>query len=132
MPDSYEFSGNFQNAIVTVKSTLTNTTFTINNMPNAGTADKDALKKLIEELTKALDSIPADKREDDTVQEGVEAVATRTDELVKEASAKKVNKKEVEHRGNRLLEAAKNLAAVAPTVLTIATQIVTHIGKLFS
>lgn len=112
--------GNITGSIVNVKSTLTNTTQTIGAMP-AASADKDELKKLVEQLTTALEGVATPE---------AEKVAKRVDELVNEAAEKDVDKEAVEAKGNLLLKAAMNIAGAVPTVLTIAQQIISHVSKM--
>lgn len=125
MGDTFNMSGNFQGAIVNIKSTLTNTTQTVGAIPNAQPADKDELKALIEQLSTALQQVPAEKATE------AEKVAKRADELVKEAADKDTDQEAVEAKGNLLLKAAQNVAGAMPAIMPIATQIVTHLSKMF-
>jgi hypothetical protein len=59
-----------------------------------------------------------------------EAVAQTTEALVEVASAEKPNKTMIEITGEGLKKAAENIAAVMPTVLTIATQIVATVSRI--
>ncbi len=86
-------------------------------------AGRAELKRLLQELQQALDQVPPQK------QEEAVAVATLATELVEKAQAEKPNKPAIQISGEGLKKAAENLAAITPTVLTIAGQIVTAISR---
>jgi len=117
-------SGDFRSANVTIKSTLTNVTQTIGALPQADASSKAELEKLIEELNDALQQVPDDKAEE------AEAVAQSAEMLVEKAAEEKPNSTMIKITGEGLKQAAKNLADVTPTVLSIATQIVATVSKL--
>ena len=83
---------------------------------------KAELEKLVAQLNEALQKVPPEKAED------AEAVAEMTKSLIDTASAEKPNKTMIQITGEGLKQAAKNIADVMPTVLSIATQIVTTIA----
>lgn len=88
----------------------------------AGADDsRQQLEALIEQLQKALQDVPADKKED------AEVVSELTKELVDKAGEEQPNRKILEIKGENLKKAAENLAQVAPIVVSIATQIVTAV-----
>jgi len=89
----------------------------------SGTVD-ERMKTLIEQLNTALATVPKERQED------AEAVSALTEDLIKSSEADKPNHKLLEIKGESLKSAAKALADVTPTVLAIATQIITHILKL--
>ena len=122
--DTFNMSGDFRGAILNIKSTLSNVSQSIGALPNADESAKDELKHLIEQLNAALQQVPAGKEEE------AQAVATSAEMLVQTASAEKPNKPMLQITGEGLKQAAKNLADVMPTVLTIATQIVAAVLKL--
>ena len=79
------------------------------------------LEKLIADLQQTLNQVPEENRKD------AEAVAALTTDLVQTSEQEEPNRTVLEIKGEGLKKAAENLAAIAPTVLSIATQIVTHI-----
>jgi hypothetical protein len=124
MGDTFNMSGNFTGAILNIKSTLTNVTQTVGQIPSANALEKEQLKQLIEQLNQALQQAPPDKVEE------AEAVAKTAEALVQTANEAKPNKMMVQITGEGLKKAAENIAAVMPTVLIIATQIVSTISKI--
>ena len=122
--DTFNMSGDFRGAILNIKSTLSNVSQSIGALPNADESAKDELKHLIEQLNEALQQVPAGKEEE------AQAVATSAEMLVQTANAEKPNKTMLQITGEGLKQAAKNLAEVMPTVLTIATQIAAAVFKL--
>ncbi len=124
MGDTFNMSGDFRGAILNIKSTLTNVSQGIGALPHGDAASKDELKQLIDQLNEALQKAPPGKAED------AEAVAESAKILVEKASEVKPNKTMVQITGEGLKQAAKNIADVLPTVLTIATQIVAVVGRI--
>lgn len=122
--DQMNFSGDFQGAILNVKSQLSNVTQSIGALPNVAQTDKDELTRLVNELKTLLDQTPPDKIAE------AETVAKRTDKLVKELEEQKPDPEMVETMGKSLKKAAENLAGALPAVLPIATQIVAYVLKL--
>ncbi len=121
--DTFTMSGDFRGANINIKSTLTNVTQTIGTLPTDDSSAKDELERLIQELNDALQQVPDDKAEE------AEAVAKSAELLVKTAAEEKPNKTMVQITGEGLKQAAQNIAAVIPAVVTIATQIVAAIAK---
>jgi ElaB/YqjD/DUF883 family membrane-anchored ribosome-binding protein len=117
-------SGDFRGANVTIKSTLTNVTQTIGSLSDAEASTRAELEELVRTLNDALQQAPDDKAEE------AEAVAQYAQVLVEKAAEEKPNKTMVQITGRGLKQAAKNLADVTPTVLSIATQIVATVSKL--
>lgn len=122
--DTFNLSGDFRGANVNVKSRLEKVQQTIGALPHADEAAKAELQQLISQLNDALQEAPEDKAEE------VEAVAQMAETLVDAASGEKPNKMMVQITGEGLKKAAENVAAVMPTVLVIATQIVTAVANL--
>ena len=122
--DTFNMSGDFRNAGIIIKSKLDNVTQTINNMPTADSSEKQELQALVEQLKAELEQTPPE-----LASEG-EAVAQMTETLVEAASAEKPNSTMVKITGEGLKQAAENVAAVMPTVLTIATQIVATVSRI--
>lgn len=122
--DTFNMSGNFQGAIINIKSTLTNVSQTIGELPYVEQSVKDEMQRLVEQLNEALQQAPPNKAE------AAEAVAKSAELLVKTATEEKPNKTMIQITSEGLKQAAKNIADVMPTVLTIATQIVSTIAKL--
>lgn len=122
--DTFTMSGDFRGANVTIKSTLTNVTQTIGSLSDAEASTRTELEELVRMLNDALQQAPDDKVEE------AEAVAQYAQVLVEKAAEEKPNKTMVQITGRGLKQAAKNLADVTPTVLSIATQIVATVSKL--
>ena len=118
------FSGDFRGANVNVKSKLEDVTQTIGALPTADAAAQAELKKLIEELSAALQQAPEDKAE------AAEAVAQTAEVLIEQAAEEEPNKTMVKITGESLKQAAQNLTDVMPAVLNIATQIVAKVMDL--
>jgi hypothetical protein len=121
--DTFNMSGNFSGAILNIKATLDNVTQTINNMSHADSAERQELQALIEQLQAELTKAPPE------IEKEAEAVAQTAKALVDTASAEQPNPTMIEITGEGLKKAAENIAAVMPTVLTIATQIVAAISR---
>ena len=124
MSDTFNMSGDFRGAILNIKSTLTDVSQNIGKIPNADPSAKDELKRLIGQLSEALQKVPPEKDEE------AEAVAESAKLLIDEVAKEQPNKTMVRISADGLKQAAKNVAEVMPTVLAIATQIVTTIQKL--
>jgi hypothetical protein len=124
MSDTFNLSGDFRGAILNIKSTLRNVTQTVNTLPGADESAKAELARLIGQLNEALQKVPAEKAED------AEAVADSAKALVEAANKPKPNKATLQITADGLKKAAENMAAVAPAVVGIATQIVAAVFKL--
>jgi len=124
MADRFNMSGDFRGAIVNIKSTLTNVQQSIGEIHTTDEMTRKELEALIEQLSEALQTVPAEK------QEQAEAVAETAKVLVETAKAEKPNKTMLQISGEGLKQAAQNLAGVLPTVVTIASQIVMTVIKL--
>jgi hypothetical protein len=123
--DTFDFSGaTISGSNVNIKSTLTNVTQTVGQIPAADDAAKKELAQLIEQLNQALQQAPAGKEQE------AEAVADYAKDLVEQAAVPQPNRTKIRITGEGLKMAAQNLAAVMPTVVTIATQIVGSVLKL--
>ena len=123
MGDEIKIS-NIENAIVSVKSTLTNVQNTAGSLPAVDDAARAELQQALEHLSQALAQIPA------SLKEQAEAVASATQMLVDTANAEKPNKTMIEITGDGLKKAAMNLAGVAPTILTIAGEVITGVLRV--
>jgi methyl-accepting chemotaxis protein len=124
MADQFNMSGDFRGAIINIKSTLTNVQQSVGEIPTDDESARKDLENLIEQLSEALQKIPAEK------QEQAQAVAETAKALVETAKAEKPNKTMLQITGEGLKQAAKNLAEVMPTVVTIAGQIVMAVSKM--
>jgi hypothetical protein len=121
MGDTINMSGDFRGAILNIKSTLTSVSQSIGEIPNADPSTKENLKQLIDQLNTLLQQVPPEKAAE------AEAVAESAKQLVDAAAKEKPNRATLEISAEGLKLAAKNIAEVMPTVLTIATKIVTTI-----
>ena len=124
MADEFNMSGNFQGAMINIKSTLSNVQQSVGAMPAGDTADRAELTNLIQQLSDILQKLPAEQ------QEYAQALAETTQALVNAAKQQNPNKTTVQITGDGLMQAAKNLASVAPLVLPLAGQIVQTVTRL--
>ena len=85
--------------------------------------DTATLDALVAQLNKALAQVPKAHEVD------AEAVAELTQEVLDKIKEEKPNRRTIEIKTESLRKAAETLADIAPTVLTIATQIVSHVIK---
>jgi hypothetical protein len=122
--DHYNFSGDFRDAILNVNSMLEHVTQTISNAPSLNQTTKDELKQLVEQLRAELQKAPSGSESD------AEAVAETAKDAVEKATKEQPNRSLVQISANGLKEAAKNIAAVMPTILPIAMQIVEKIRAI--
>ena len=124
MGDKITISGNIQNAILNIKSTLTNVQQSVGSIATDDETARQELQGLIEQLSQALQNVP------DTQKEQAEAVAASAEALVETAKADKPNKTLLQITGEGLKKAAENLSEVAPTVVSIASQVVVAIMRM--
>jgi hypothetical protein len=122
--NKYNFSGS-NIGMLNIENTMTNVTQNVGNIPNMDQSSRDELKQLMQQLNTALKNTPAEKADD------AEAVANAAKELIDDISKDKPNKTTVQIKLSGLKAAAENIAKVLPSVLPIATQIVTFISKSF-
>lgn len=106
-----------------IKVTIRDVSQSIAAMPNTNADEKEQIKQLFAQLQDALKSVPQQHSDDAAL------VATRSEQLAQEAAQAEVDKAEVEHKANKLRQAAEKLKDAMPVVLEIATQIVAHIVK---
>ena len=124
MADEFNMSGNFQGAVINIKSTLSNVQQSVGAIPAGDTASRAELMNLIQQLSDILQKLPAEQ------QEYAQVLAETTQALVSAAKQQKPNPTTVQITGEGLLQAAKNLAAVTPLVLPLAGQIVATVTRL--
>ena len=124
MPDQFNMRGDFRGAIVNIKSTLTNVQQSVGEIATNDETARKELEKLIQQLSDALQKVPAEK------QEEAQAVAETAKTLVDSAKAEKPNKTMLKITGEGLKQAAQNLTDVMPTVIPIAGQIALAVMKL--
>lgn len=124
MGDRFNLTGDFRGAIVNIRSNLTNVQQNVNEIPTENVDARQELAQLIAQLSDVLERTPEGR------QEEAEAIAQTAKTLVDTAKADKPNKPLLQISAEGLKQAAQNLADVLPTVVTIATQIVTTVMKL--
>lgn len=124
MGDTFNMSGDFRNAILNIKSTLVNVKQNISTIPNVDESIKQELKELVNQLNNELQKVSSKNSAE------AKAIAEATKLLIETIKKEKPNKSMVQVGAEGLMQAAKNLATVMPTVLTIATQIVTTIMEI--
>jgi hypothetical protein len=108
---------------ITVTITVGDLSQNVEKLPDTSEDEKAELNRLIEELRQELKTVPAEAAAQ------AELVAARVETLVREASAEKPDKEEVEHSASKLQQAAEKMKGVMPVVLEIATQVVGHIVR---
>ena len=91
-----------------------NLTITMGTMPAASEDVRATLKQQIEDLLAELAKQPEDQTRD------VKEVKMAAEDAVSEADKPEPDKERLQIRGDKLIEAAKNLAAVAPIAVKIA------------
>lgn len=116
--------GSISGSIVNIKSNLQNARQSIGAAAGVDDSTKAQLDKLIQQLSEALEKLPASQKED------AEAVADAATDLVGKATKDKPNKKSVEISANGLLEAAKGIAGVVPIAIEIAKTVGSFITGL--
>lgn len=124
MGDKITISGNIQNSILNIKSTLTNVQQSVGSIPTDDQAARQELEGLIEQLSQALQNVPAKQAEQ------AEAVAASAQALVETARADKPNKTLLQISGEGLKKAAETLADVAPAVVGITGQVVALVMRM--
>jgi hypothetical protein len=124
MSDKFEMSGDFRGAIINIKSTLSNVQQSIGGIQTTDEGAREELMALIGQLSEALQSAPPEATEQ------AEAVAQTAEVFVQQATVETPNKTMLQITGDGLKQAAQNIAAVLPSVLGIATQIVMAVGKM--
>lgn len=121
MSDTYNFSGSFTNSLLNVNSTLENTAQIIKTIPNIDQSTQDELEQLIKQLQKELQSAPPDK------VDNANKVAKRAKELIEETRDTHPDKEEVIRKGENLKQAAQIFVSTLPTIVNVASQIVSLI-----
>lgn len=124
MGDKITVSGNIQNSILNIKSTLTNVQQSVGSMSTEDETARHELQGLIEQLSQALQHIPESQKEQ------AEAVAVSAQALVENAHADKPNKTLLQITGEGLKKAAENLAEVAPAVVSISSQVIAAVMRM--
>ena len=123
MGDKITVSGN-QNSKMSIKNTITKVQQSVGAMSTVDEAARQELKLLIDQLSKALERIPENQKEQ------AEAVAASAQALVENAKADKPNKTLLQISGEGLKKAAENLAEVAPAVVSIASQVIATVMRI--
>ena len=126
MGDRITISGNINNSIVNIKSTLKNVKQSIGAIPTDDEDTRKQLQGLIDELGQML----AGPQVQESKKDEADTVAASTQLLVETAKAEKPNKALLQNSGELLKKAAEALVDVAPGVVGIAGQIVTAVLHL--
>lgn len=124
MGDKITISGNIQNSILNIKSTLTNVQQSVGSISTSDETARQELQGLIEQLSQALQNVP------DNQKEQAEAVAVSAEALVETAKADKPNKTLLQISGEGLKKAAETLSEVAPAVVGIAGQVIALVMRM--
>ena len=123
-PAVINMSGDFHGSVVNVASTLTSVSKSISASPGMDADTKQELGRLVEQLEHALQAVPPEKIKE------AEAVAWAAESLVEATVEERPNKYKVEITKEGLIKAAANIAAVTPSVLVIAKEIVQFIQNI--
>jgi len=115
---------NVTGSVINVDSILENVSQNISAISRCDSNDKGSLQLLVNKLKDLLKSVPDENKSD------AEKIANRVDTAIKEVAKDVPDKELVEFSLNGLKKAASNIAAIIPSILPIATQIVAHIQKL--
>jgi hypothetical protein len=126
MPDEFNMSGNFQGAFINIRSTLTDVQQSAGGLSTGDPGTRAELQKQIQQLSDILQKIPAE------LQDEAQAVAQATQALVDTAKDANPNRTMLQITGEGLKKAAQNLAAVAPLVLPLASQIVATVTQMIA
>ena len=124
MGDDIRITGNYSNVILNVKSTLTNVQQSVGAVPVVDDAARQDLQRLLEQLSKELEQIPA------SLKDEAEAVAASVQVLVETAKSEQPNKPMLQITADGLKKAAANLASVAPAVVGIAGEIAAAVLRM--
>jgi hypothetical protein len=124
MNDTFNLTGDFRGAILNIKSTLREVHQSVGEIPSSDQVQLKELQGLIDGLSRVLEETPPE------LQDQAEAVAESAKLLVESAKSEKPNKTMIRITGEGLKQAAQNLAEVAPTVISIASQIVLAVLKI--
>jgi ElaB/YqjD/DUF883 family membrane-anchored ribosome-binding protein len=122
--DQFTMSGNFQGALLNIKSDLENVNQSIGALPNVDDVAKVELQRLVSELEQLLQRVPREQEKE------AETLAKRLETLVEESGKAEPDREMVAFSAQSLHKAANNIAAVLPAVLPVATRIAEHITRL--
>jgi len=103
-----------------VAATLSNVSQTINQIPYADSASKNELAGLISKLQQALQRVPSNYSDE------ADTVAEYAKTLLEDVSNPSAKKTRIQITKDGLLQAAKNISGIMPTILEIAYQILRH------
>ena len=110
---------------VNIKSKLDRVSQVVNNAPKLDVPSKTELQSLLKELQQALASVATQKPQD------AERVTQAAEMVANEVAKDEPSKSFLAITAEGLKEAAKTVASIAPSVLTVAEKIATFVGGLF-
>jgi hypothetical protein len=122
--DQFTMSGNFQGALLNIKSNLAHVNQSIGALPHVDDVAKVELQRLIGELEQLLQHVPSEQAKE------AETLAKRLETLVEESGKPEPDREVVAFSAQSLQKAASNIAAVVPAVLPVANRITEHITRL--
>src|SRR5687768_5350635 len=111
MGDQYNMSGDFRGAIVNIRTTLNDAQQNVNKIPTEDVNIRRELALFFSQLSDLLERVPESR------QEQAEAVAQTAKALVDTATFEKPNQTQLQITGERLKQAAQNLADVLPAII---------------
>jgi hypothetical protein len=112
---------------VNIKSKLENVQQNVGSIAAASEEQKKELETLLQGLSTALQAMPSEKVED---REAKDTITDLTKDLVDAAAKPEPNKTKLQLISDGLKKTASFLKEVAPSVFTIAGQIVSLVGKI--
>ena len=112
--------------VINLNSQLNHVNQQIGNLPNGKPDELQELSQLVEQLKDELKQAPAD------MAQQADIIVKRVTALVETLAEPTPEKNLVQVTGDSLKKAAENIAGVLPTVLAIATQIVSHAMTMIS
>ncbi len=124
MGDTFTMSGNFQGAIINIKSQLEHVAQSIHSLPNANQETKPHLTQLLTQLGDLLQHVPPDRAND------VEKVVRRVQALIDEVGKADQDTELIAFHRESLKRAANNIATIVPAIRPVVTQIESCIASL--
>jgi hypothetical protein len=110
---------------VNIKSKLDRVSQVVSTAPKLDAPSKEEFQRLLQELQHALESVATQKPQD--AERVTQAAETVANEVAKDEPSKSF----LAITAEGLKEAAKTVASIAPSVLTVAEKIATFVGGLF-
>jgi ElaB/YqjD/DUF883 family membrane-anchored ribosome-binding protein len=117
MGDTFNFSGQFTQSVINVKTTMTHAAQSVGTLPRLEAGPRQELQTLIDKLGAALGEAASAKSDE------AAAAADATKELVELVRQEKPNKATLTIKLNGLKQAVDMIADAAPAAVAIAARI---------